>query len=372
MDFIDEVRTRSGRFTKRAEHLKKKEVTEEAIKTSFVLPFIQMLGYDIFNPAEVVPEFTADVGTKKGEKVDFAIMQHGSPVMLIECKRLGNDLSSEAISQLLRYFGVTESRVGILTDGLQYRFFSDLDQSNVMDPRPFFEFNMLDFTDLDVRELKRFTKDEFDSSLITDAARELRYTAEIKRVLAQELAKPSDDFVKFVMKKVYEGRVSGSARQMFRGLTFSAFNQFISDKIQDRLESALKQEGDAVSEQTKEEKEETSETEFTEHELAGLNTIKAILGGIVDAGLLDLRNTQRHVSIVLHGTPEKKDLGTVLFKLWARRSESLKLGVPGAPSIKLDAIEDLFAHTDRLRQYVQGSSATCEAVPSNDRCLAGR
>ena len=79
MDFIDELRTRAGRFAKRAELLRDKEVTEESTKTSFVLPFIQMLGYDIFNPAEVIPEFTADIGTKKSEKVDYALLQDGVP-----------------------------------------------------------------------------------------------------------------------------------------------------------------------------------------------------------------------------------------------------------------------------------------------------
>ena len=104
MDFIDEVRTRSGRFTGRVKHLSNEEVTEEATKTSFILPFIQMLGYDIFNPSEVIPEFTADIGTKKGEKVDYALMQDGNPVVLIECKKLGTKLSSQSVSQLLRYY----------------------------------------------------------------------------------------------------------------------------------------------------------------------------------------------------------------------------------------------------------------------------
>ena len=366
MDFIDEVRTRSGRFAKRLEHLKDKEVTEEATKTSFILPFIQMLGYDIFNPAEVIPEFTADVGTKKGEKVDFALMQAGTPAMLIECKKLGTDLASDAISQLLRYFGVTESRIGILTDGINYRFFSDLDQSNVMDPRPFFEFNMLEFNELGVKELKRFTKDEFDQSLITDAARELRYTAEIKRLLAQELANPSDDFVKFVMKQVYEGRVSKATREMFRSLTFSAFSQFISDKIQDRLENALKQEGDAVADSAREEKEGTSESEFTQHEIVGLNIIKAILGGLEDVRCMSLRSTQKASSVVLHKTPEKDDYGIVLCRLSARSPKSLKLLIPGKPSIDLGTMEDLYTHTDALRQYVRDRDAITKVGVSND------
>ncbi len=93
MDFVDEVRTRSGRFAERVKHWESETPTEEATKTSLILPFIQMLGYDIFDPAEVVPEFTADIGIKRGEKVDYAIMQRGKPAILIECKRYGSNLA---------------------------------------------------------------------------------------------------------------------------------------------------------------------------------------------------------------------------------------------------------------------------------------
>ena len=140
MDFVDEVRTRSGRFAGRVKHWESEPPTEEGTKTSLILPFIQMLGYDIFDPTEVVPEFTADIGIKRGEKVDYAIMQRGKPAILIECKKYGSGLAEDAVSQLVRYFGVTNAHFGILTDGISYRFFSDLDQPNVMDPKPFFEF----------------------------------------------------------------------------------------------------------------------------------------------------------------------------------------------------------------------------------------
>ena len=235
MDFIDEVRTRSGRFANRVEHLN----TEEATKNSLVLPFIEMMGYSIFDPTEVVPEFTADVGTKRGEKVDYALMWDGRPAILIECKRYGSNLNEEDMSQLLRYFTVTDARFGILTDGITYRFFSDLDQPNMMDPKPFFVFNMLDFTEAQVEELKRFTKSAFDMTEIVDAARELKYTTEIKRVLAEELASPSDDFVGFIVRRVYEGRVTRPVREMFSSLAHQAFTQFINDRINDRLKSAL-------------------------------------------------------------------------------------------------------------------------------------
>ena len=156
MDFVDEVRTRSGRFAERAKHWESETPTEEATKTSLVLPFIQMLGYDIFDPADLVPEFTADIGIKRGEKVDYAIMQRGKPAILIECKKYGSNLAEDAVSQLVRYFGVTDAHFGILTDGISYRFFSDLDQPNVMDPKPFFEFNVFSYSGQSSRRTETF------------------------------------------------------------------------------------------------------------------------------------------------------------------------------------------------------------------------
>ena len=97
--------------------------TEEATKNAFIMPFIgQVLGYDVFNPTEVVPEFTADVGVKKGEKVDYALVHDGQVQILIECKKIGVPLSLENASQLYRYFAVTNARIGVLTNGQVWNF----------------------------------------------------------------------------------------------------------------------------------------------------------------------------------------------------------------------------------------------------------
>ena len=357
MDFIDEVRTRSGRFQKRVDKMADSEFVEEATKTSFVLPFIQMLGYDIFDPLEVVPEFTADVGTKKGEKVDFALMQEGVPVLLIEVKKAGAGLTADHISQLLRYFGVTDARVGILTDGLTYLFFSDLDQQNVMDPRPFFEFNMLDFTDLQVKELRRFTKEQFDKESIVDAARELKYTAQIKRLLAEELSEPSDKFVKFVIGQVYEGRISSAVRKMFSDLTSAAFKQFVNDKINDRLASALQQESNNASDLgDDEEQPDEPETEFEQSDLDVLGIVKAILAGIVDVECLALRRTQRYIAVVLHKTPGKQDYGDTVFR-FRIRADNVWLERPGTPVFNLVSVGDIYTLTDFLRTEIGGGQA---------------
>ena len=131
MDLDDRIREVSARVAKRLDSVK----TEEGTKTALVLPFItHVLGFNVFDPDEVVPEYTADVGTKKGEKVDYAIIANGIPIMLFECKHYGADLTKEPASQLYRYFSVTAARLGVLTDGVTYRFFSDIDEPNKMDP----------------------------------------------------------------------------------------------------------------------------------------------------------------------------------------------------------------------------------------------
>ncbi len=118
MSFDEKIAALIQRLPKLANHLQ----TEEATKNALVMPFIAALGYDVFNPKEVVPEFTADVGTKKGEKVDYAIMRDGETIILIECKKANGDLSQENMSQLHRYFTVTKARITILTNGIHYRY----------------------------------------------------------------------------------------------------------------------------------------------------------------------------------------------------------------------------------------------------------
>ena len=343
MDFIDEVRTRSGRFAKRVEHLE----TEEATKSSLVLPFIQMLGYEIFDPTEVVPEFTADVGTKKGEKVDYALVQDGKPAILIEAKRYGGNLDEAEMSQLLRYFNVTEARLGILTDGIAYRFFSDLDQPNVMDTKPFFEFNMLDFTDPQVEELKRFTKSAFDLDEIVDAARELKYATEIKRVLAEELADPSAEFVRFISGRVFDKLPTPRVREQFRPLVRQAFAQFINDRINIRLKSALeREEGRVPSADESPAPDEQEQLEFVPAELEALNIVKAIVRDVVDVHRIGLRRYSRFSSVLLDDSRPK-----VICRL-RLRTEDLSLGLLDEGSeerIPLNDLDSIYDHADRLR-----------------------
>jgi len=214
--------------------------TEQATKSAFIMPFLQMLGYDVFNPLEVVPEYTADVGIKKGEKADFAILRDGQPVMLIESKCCGASLNAEKCSQLFRYFHTLPSaRIGILTNGVQYLFFTDLDKPNVMDQRPFMEFDMLAPDKFLIPEVLKLSKANWDITATLSAATELKYTRALKAVLSGELQSPSDDLVRLLANKVYEGTLTAKVREMFTGLVRRAFQQLVSDMINDRLTSAM-------------------------------------------------------------------------------------------------------------------------------------
>lgn len=192
-------------FSQRIEKMKDGIQTEEATKTSLVMPFFNLLGYDVFNPMEFCPEYTADVGIKKGEKVDYAILDQGEPLILIECKSCTDSLGKHS-SQLFRYFGTSKARFGILTNGIVYKFFTDLEESNKMDLSPFLEVNLLSLKDTQINEIKKFCKENFDSDKVFSTASELKYSGLIKDYLSKQLDNPSEDFVKHILYYVYEGQ----------------------------------------------------------------------------------------------------------------------------------------------------------------------
>lgn len=236
MDLIDQLRTLASRIA----NTKSLIQTEEATKNAMVMPFIQLLGYNVFDPTEVTPELVADIGTKKGEKVDYAILRDGKPIMLFECKRSGADLNINHASQLFRYFHVTCARFGVLTNGLAYRFFTDLEHPNKMDETPFFEFNILEFKDRDVDELKKFAKTAFDVETILTTANDLKYTRAIQGKFAEWTVNPPEDFVRLLSADLLAGkRFTPTTREQFTQLTKRAFDQFLNERINGRLKGAM-------------------------------------------------------------------------------------------------------------------------------------
>jgi len=275
MDFKDQIK----QLGERVSRLKDQIQTEEATKNAFIMPFIQALGYDVFNPLEVVPEFTADIGIKKGEKVDYAIMKDGQPIILIECKWWGENLDVHN-SQLFRYFHTTKSKFGLLTNGIIFRFYTDLMEVNKMDEKPFLEFDFTNMKEQVVSELKKFHKSYFDLSSIVSSASELKYSNEIKSVMSKELIEPTPNFVKFFVRQVYAGQATEKVMTQFTEIVKKSLNQLISDIISDRLKAALVKENINETEQAKIVEEQPKEIEnkidTTSDEMEGFFIVKSV------------------------------------------------------------------------------------------------
>ncbi|MEM6598199.1 MAG: type I restriction endonuclease [Cyanobacteria bacterium P01_C01_bin.69] len=299
MDLIDKLNELSGRIKQQ----KNSVLTEEAAKTAFVLPFLQSLGYDIFNPSEVIPEFTADHGIRKGEKVDYAIKQDGSITILIECKSVDAELGGNHAGQLFRYFSVTEARFSILTDGIRYLFFSDIDKPNQMDNRPFFEFNLLHFNDGQVDELKKFNKTSFDLETIVSNASNLKYRRGLLQEITSEFEHPSKDLVQMFAKRVYDGRITQSVLEQFTQLTHTALRDFIRDRVNERLKSAIDTDTSEADSQPDPEPrassvEELSSVETTDEELEAYRIVQAIGAEVADPSRIAIRDNKSYCAIL--------------------------------------------------------------------------
>ena len=299
MDFIDKVR----QYSKRINSIKDNLSTEEATKTALIMPFFDLLGYDIFNPLEFVPEYTADVGTKKGEKVDYAIIKDNKPIILIEAKHVDEDLTKHG-SQLFRYFTVTPAKFAILTNGIVYKFFTDLDENNIMDKEPFLEINLLNINDNQVKELKKFTKDNFDIKTIFDAASELKYTSLIKSKLNEQLENPSDDFVKFMISDFYNGVKTTNVLEKFKPVLKKSMQQFLNDFINEKIKNILQDEN-KQKETTIETIIEKNKIITTEEELQGFNVVRSILSEIVNVNDIAYKDTQSYFGILYQNNTRK-------------------------------------------------------------------
>jgi len=306
MDFKDQILQLATRVEKLLPQLQ----TEEATKNALIMPFIQALGYDVFNPFEVNPEFIADIGIKKGEKVDYAIIKEGDPTILIECKHHLEKLDPHN-SQLFRYFHTTKAKFGLLTNGLNYRFYTDLEEKNKMDSTPFFEFNITEIKETEVAELKKFHKSYFDVESITNTASELKYLNELKNLLNKELIAPSDAFISFFTKQVYPGVFTAKIKEQFGPIIKRSFNLFISDAINDRLKSALNQEKQIEAAKAGKQEETivaetaTSIAPPTEEELESFYIVKSLLRQHVTSKRINYRNSQSYFAILLDDNNRK-------------------------------------------------------------------
>ncbi len=299
-----EIQVQLKALAEKIHQLKNKIGTEESTKHAFVLPFINILGYDTFNPTEVVPEFTADIALKKGEKVDYAIFENNEPILIIECKNWRENLSIHN-SQLLRYFHVTKTRFALLTNGIQYQFFTDLDEKNKMDEKPFLEFDITNVKENVINEIAKFHKSNFDVNNIVNNASSLKYTKEIKKLIQEEINIPSIDFIRLFASKVYSGRLTEKVIEEFKELVQKGFNQLISEKVNDRLNAALNKEAEKQLDDKIEIQEEDSKVITTEEELEGYRIVVAILRRIIPIQRIVYRDTQSYFGILLDDNNRK-------------------------------------------------------------------
>jgi predicted type IV restriction endonuclease len=353
MDFKDQIRQLGERTTK----LKEQIATEEATKNAFIMPFIQALGYDVFNPIEVVPEYVADIGLKKGEKVDYSILKEGQPILLIECKHWAQKLDIHD-NQLARYFHVTKAKFAILTNGIKYRFYTDLVEQNIMDEKPFLEFDIAEIKEQQIEELKKFHKSYFDVNNIISSASELKYTNEIKSLLTTELKTPSEEFVRYFAQKVYPKKITANVLFQFSDLVKKSVHQVISDMITDRLKSAIdkentQQQATSIPEEnaTSENADKDKQIETTSIELESFFIVKSILRTLIDSNRITYRDAQSYFAILLDDNNRKTVCRIYLntSKKYVGILDSAKKETKN----EIQTLDDIYTFSEQLRATVE-------------------
>jgi predicted type IV restriction endonuclease len=352
VDLIDKLAELANRVARQKDSV----MTEEATKTAFVLPFLQALGYDVFNPMEVVPELTADHGVKKGEKVDYAIKRDGKIIVLIECKPVGAVLEAKYAGQLFRYFSVTETRLGVLTDGVRYVFFSDLDAANRMDDRPFFEFNLLAHAPSDVDELKRLSKPTFDLDSVIGRAGELKYHRLLLAEIKKEFDAPSDELIRMLTARVYNGRLTQQTKEQFTSIVGRALRDFLRVSVNERLKSALDTGGSGATAGTSSSEVEKATAdaisplrddgiETTEDEIEGHRIIRSIGAEFVDPDRIVMRDAKSYCAILLDDNNRRP---ICRFHFGKTKLSLTLFGGEAETRVDLSKVSDIYKHRPAL------------------------
>jgi len=338
----------------RVSKIKDAIATEEATKNALVMPFFQLLGYDVFNPLEFTPEFTADVGVKKGEKVDYAIIIDGAPVILIEAKWCGDALDNHT-SQLFRYFTSTTAKFGILTNGISYRFFTDLNAPNIMDTEPFMEFDIFDIHDNSISELKRFAKSTLDIDGAFSAASELKYMGKLRDLLSTIQSEPTDSFLKFVMSEIYDGRATQKAVEDFKPIVKRGFAQFINDAISETLKTAMRTQTETarsnvelVPDDEIDQQDDIDDSPMCMEEIEAFAIVKSILRDIVDVDRLTWQHTKKYMVILFDNNSWKR-----ICRFWFKGSRKY-ITTPDENMkpvrFDVDGLNDIYKRADHIRE----------------------
>lgn len=331
--------------------------TEEATKNAFVLPFIQILGYDIFNPTEVVPEHVCDIGTKKGEKVDYVIRNNDEPIFIIECKHW-KETADAHNSQLHRYYHVSKTRFGVLTNGIVYNFYTDLEKPNIMDEKPFFTINIEDLKDSSIKILEKFTKKDYNLESILDSAEALKYIKAIRKEFEKEIENPSDEMVKLLVGRFFEKPLTANRMVSFKEYAKKALATSINESISFRLKSALN-----INEQIEKKEEEVKTSQpidsnndskivTTEEELEGFQIVKAILREKIPSSRIAYRDTLSYFGILLDDN-NRKPLCRLHFNTTNKYLETFHNGKEAGEKILLNTLDEIYNYRNQLHQTLE-------------------
>lgn len=340
----------------RVDALKEQINTEEATKNAFVMPFIQIIGYDIFNPTEVIPEFICDIGTKKGEKIDYVIKKDGEPILIIECKHWKEKVDAHN-SQLHRYYHVSKSRFGVLTNGHQYNFYADLEKPNIMDEKPFFTLDLSNLKDSSLKILEKFSKNGYNLEGILDSAESLKYIKAIRNEFEKEIKEPSDEMVKMLVNRFFDKPITASRLITFKEYTRKAFSNSINETINFRLKNALNI-NETIPMKTSEEivpiddTKDNSKVITTEEEVEGSQIVKAILREILPASRIAFRDTLSYFGILLDDN-NRKPLCRLHFNSSNKYIELFNNGKDSGDKKLIASLEDIYNFKNELLATVK-------------------
>jgi hypothetical protein len=152
---------------------------------------------------DLIPEYNADFGERISQKIDYAIVLNKKDTILIEAKKQTSKLSDKEAGQLNGYFNNTKnSKLAILTNGIEYRFYSDVVEPNIIDNKPFFQFNLSNYSEKDIELLIRFDKRFIKIKEIIESAQEIVFAESFEDSLFKELNVPSKDLLKIIHRNM--------------------------------------------------------------------------------------------------------------------------------------------------------------------------
>lgn len=315
MEFTEELTT----FSEKVKLLKNQIFTEEATKMSLIIPFFQILGYDVFNPAEFCPEFHADIGIKKGEKVDYAIIISGRPVILIEAKVITAKLEKHS-SQLFRYFSATNAKFAILTNGLTYKFYTDLTEKNKMDKESFYEFNILNLSNDDIKEISKYIKSNFNEGEAFNSASVLKYASLFKEEIQKQFNNPSDDFVRFFLRDIYSGVKTQTVIDKFKPVLKKTLNDYLDETTKEKMTSIIHESGYIATNTGNITSEKATKISNIEEE--SFEIIKSLLHPFIHIEDLTCKKTETYFTILFKNNSRKW-----LTRLYINSSGQITLGI---------------------------------------------